>query len=171
MHRGFPYYNRYPPGEKGHYKRQRTQVLKKLEKGVDKRREAWYSNQAVAAVSTAAERKWKKYLTATARCGNIKKLPRLTRKRKTKNFEKSSWQSFASVVNLKSCCWYENGSGVKKLRKKFLTNEMKFSIIAMIRRERRVPCKLNNVTKRKHQTDAWMVRDHQESEPRGSEPG
>ena len=48
---------RYPAGEKGHYKRGRTQVLKKLEKGVDKSREAWYSNQAVAAVSTAAERK------------------------------------------------------------------------------------------------------------------
>ena len=40
----------------------------------------------------------------------------------------------------------------KTFEKKFLTNEMKFSIIAMFRRERRVPCKLNNVTKRKHQT-------------------
>ena len=28
------------------------------------------------------------------------------------------------------------------------------------RRERRVPCKLNNVTKRKHQTDASFVRNH-----------
>ena len=149
----------------------RRKKRKKRKKGVDKCGGAWYSNQAVAAVSTAAERKWKKYLTATTRCGNIKKLPHLTRKRKSKNFQKSSWQSFANVVNLKSCCWYENGSEVKKLWKKFLTNEMKLSIIAMFRRERRVPCKLNNVTKRKHQTGAWMVRNHQESEPRGSEPG
>ena len=35
---------------------------------------------------------------------------------------------------------------------------MKFSIIAMFRRERRVPCKLNNVTKRKHQTET-VLRD------------
>ena len=157
--------------EKWSAEEKRRKKRKKRKKGVDKRGRAWYSNQAVAAVSTAAERKWKKYLTATTRCGNIKKLPRLTRKRKTKNFEKSSWQSLVGVVNLKSCCWCKNGSDVKKLWKKFLTNEMKFSIIAMIRRERRVPCKLNNVTKRKHQTDAWMVRDHQESEPRGSKPG
>ena len=54
---GISILHRYAPGEKGHYKRQRTQVLKNLEKGVDKWREAWYSNQAVAAVSTAAERK------------------------------------------------------------------------------------------------------------------
>ena len=133
---------RYPAGEKGHYKRGRTQVLKKLEKGVDKRGRAWYSNQAVAAVSTAAERKWKKYLTATTRCGNIKKLLLIRKRIGRQNF------------------W-----------KKCLTNEMKLSTIAMFRRERRVPCKLNNVTKRKHQTDAWMVRNHQESEPRGSEPG
>ena len=30
----------------------------------------------------------------------------------------------------------------------------------MFRRERRAPCKLNNVTKRKHQTDASFVRNH-----------
>ena len=30
---------------------------------------------------------------------------------------------------------------------------MKFAKIAMFRRVRRVPCKLNNVTKRKHQTE------------------
>ena len=33
----------------------------------------------------------------------------------------------------------------KNFWKKFLTNEMKSSIIAMFRRERRAPCKLNNV--------------------------
>ena len=30
----------------------------------------------------------------------------------------------------------------------------------MFRRERRVPCKLNNVTKRKHQTEHRTVRNH-----------
>ena len=48
----------------------------------------------------------------------------------------------------------------KKRRKKWLTNERRPDIIAMFRRERRAPCKLNNVTKRKHQTDASFVRNH-----------
>ena len=41
----------------------------------------------------------------------------------------------------------------KTFEKKFLTNRMKASIIAMFRRTGRVPCKLNNVTNEKHQTD------------------
>ena len=39
----------------------------------------------------------------------------------------------------------------KKKKKKWLTNERRPDKIAMFRRERRAPCKLNNVTKRKHQ--------------------
>ena len=36
---------------------EKKKKTKKEEKSVDKKGEAWYSNQAVAAVSTAAERK------------------------------------------------------------------------------------------------------------------
>jgi hypothetical protein len=38
-------------------------------------------------------------------------------------------------------------------RKKLLTKGLRNRIIAMFREKRRVPCKLNNVTKRKHQTE------------------
>ena len=31
----------------------------------------------------------------------------------------------------------------------------------MFRRKRRVPCKLNNVTKRKHQTERFLVSNHE----------
>ena len=41
---------------------------------------------------------------------------------------------------------------LKKRRKKWLTNEGRPVIIAF-RRLRRVPCKLNNVKERKHQTE------------------
>ena len=52
--------------------------------------------------------------------------------------------------------------GSKTSEKKLLTSEMKFAIIAMFRRIRRVPCKLNNVTKRKHQTEAVLMNRNQE---------
>ena len=39
---------------------------------------------------------------------------------------------------------------------------MKFAKIAMFRRVRRVPCKLNNVTKRKHQTETILRNRNQE---------
>ena len=45
----------------------------------------------------------------------------------------------------------QEGGRRKELEKKVLTNGKKSGIIAMFRRERRAPCKLNNVTKRKHQ--------------------
>ena len=64
----------------------------------------------------------KKLLTAKLKCGNLNRLLRI-----------------------------RDGPGVKNFWKKFLTSGMKSSIIAMFRRERRAPCKLNNVTKRKHQ--------------------
>ena len=67
---------RYAPGEKGHYKRQRTQVLKKLEKGVDKWREAWYSNQAVREMRDAADRNFEEIQKAVDKrktvCYNLK---------------------------------------------------------------------------------------------------
>ena len=109
----------------------------------------WYSNKAVSAVSTAAARKRRRqrpYWNAVS-----------------KNFKKSSWQSENGMVNLKSCWWYETDRASKNFWKKYLTNGMKFSIIAMFRRERRVPCKLNNVTKRKHQTVSFRVRNHKKA--------
>ena len=39
---------------------------------------------------------------------------------------------------------------------------MKFGMISKLRRIRRVPCKLNNVTKRKHQTGVILVNHNQE---------
>ena len=59
----------------------------------------------------------------------------------------------------------------KKRRKKWLTNERRPDIIAMFRRERRAPCKLNNVTKRKHQTDASFVRNHRGRTKEAEGPG
>ena len=53
--------------------------------------------------------------------------------------------------NLRNYYRYRADRWSREFLKKFLTNGMKFCIIAMFRRERRAPCKLNNVTKRKHQ--------------------
>ena len=102
---------------------------KNSKKGVDNCGSVWYSNKAVgAAVPRWAQLKsfvkklWKKCLTKSGGCVKLKKLLRYEMDRRSKNF------------------W-----------KKFLTSEMKFGIMTMFRRKRRVPCKLNNVTKRKHQ--------------------
>ena len=96
----------------------------------------WYSNKAVGAEASAAsttekfvKKLWKKYLTSWEVRVKLKKLLRYWADRTSKNF------------------W-----------KKFLTNGMKFGRIAMFRRIRRVPCKLNNVTKRKHQTDSFRKK-------------
>ena len=51
----------------------------------------------------------------------------------------------------------------KNFWKKFLTNEMKSSIIAMFRRERRAPCKLNNV-KKKHEAPEKDLRSFLKSQ-------
>ena len=109
--------------------------LKKLEKGVDNWESIWYSNKAVAEVSSPA--------------GLLKR----------------SWKTSKKAVDKQRRICYpnkvaaeQNGSRVENFWKKFLTNEMKFSIIATFRRERRVPCKLNNLTKRKHQTET-VLRD------------
>ena len=78
---------------------------------------------------------------------------------------KRSWKTSKKAVDKQRRICYPNkvatkqcGSRVKNFRKKCLTNEMKFAIIATFRRKRRVPCKLNNVTKRKHQTET-VLRD------------
>ena len=45
--------------------------MKKSKKGVDKWGKVWYSNKAVAAVSTAAKRNEKKFLTDATWCGKL----------------------------------------------------------------------------------------------------
>ena len=112
---------------------------KNLEKGVDNWESIWYSNKAVAEVSSPAE------------------------------LLKRSWKTSKKAVDKQRRICYpnkvaaeQNGSRVENFWKKFLTNEMKFAIIAMFRRIRRVPCKLNNVTKRKHQTEAILMNRNQE---------
>ena len=137
---------------------------KKIEKGVDKWRKVWYSNQAVREMRGAADR-------------NLKKFKKTVDKRKTVCYnlkvaadkrQPSEWKKLKKLLDKRSRVWYnkkvaEYSDGpekVKKLWKKFLTNGMKSCIIAMFRRKRRVPCKLNNVTKRKHQTERFPVRNH-----------
>ena len=112
---------------------------KNLEKGVDNWESIWYSNKAVAEVRSLAE------------------------------LLKRSWKTSKKAVDKQRRICYpnkvaaeQNGSRVENFWKKFLTNEMKFAIIAMFRRMRRVPCKLNNVTKRKHQTEAILRNRNQE---------
>ena len=51
---------------------------------------------------------------------------------------------------------------MKKISKKCLTNRDERARIANVPPMRRVPCKLNNVTKRKHQTELLAVRNHSE---------
>ena len=51
---------------------------------------------------------------------------------------------------------------MKKISKKCLTNRDERARIANVPPMRRVPCKLNNVTKRKHQTELLVVRNHDE---------
>ena len=49
---------------------------------------------------------------------------------------------------------------MKKISKKCLTNRDERARIANVPPMRRVPCKLNNVTKRKHQTELPVVGNH-----------
>ena len=56
--------------------------------------------------------------------------------------------------------------GSKEIQKNFkkgLTSRDERARIANVPPMRRVPCKLNNVTKRKHQTEAFVVRNHKRS--------
>ena len=54
----------------------------------------------------------------------------------------------------------ERSTGNQEIPKKVLTSHELCGTVFLTRRERRAPCKLNNVTKRKHQTDASFVRNH-----------
>ena len=113
-----------------------------------------------AARPTETLKKFKKLLTSARQCVTIQKLSLISGNRANEKSWKTSWQTLESVIQLKSC-WVQRRTGkVKKLWKKLLTNGMKPCIIAMFRRKRRVPCKLNNVTKRKHQTERFPVRNH-----------
>ena len=57
----------------------------------------------------------------------------------------------------------EGANEIQKNFKKCLTNRDERARIANVPPMRRVPCKLNNVTKRKHQTELLVVRNHEES--------
>ena len=59
----------------------------------------------------------------------------------------------------------------RNFEKKFLTGARRSAIIATFRRKRCVPCKLNNVTKRKHQTGGFVVRNHNEPTKKLCGPG
>ena len=107
--------------------------FEEIQKAVDKRKTVCYNLKVVADKRQPSERKkLKNFLTNARERDTIKKLLSTAADRKN----------------------------VKNFRKKFLTNGMKSCIIAMFRRKRRVPCKLNNVTKRKHQTERFPVRNH-----------
>ena len=107
--------------------------FEEIQKAVDKRKTVCYDLKVVADKRQPSERKkLKNFLTNARERDTIKKLLSTAADRKN----------------------------VKNFRKKFLTNGMKSCIIAMFRRKRRVPCKLNNVTKRKHQTERFPVRNH-----------
>ena len=106
---------------------------KNLGKGVDICRSIWYSNKAVAEVKAAA---------------GCRKEVEKPRKKQLTNSE--------GYVILPKLLLSKTDREFKNFWKKFLTNEMKFAIIAMFRRIRRVPCKLNNVTKWKHQTETSL---------------
>jgi len=105
-------------------------------KDVDFWRTIWYSKQAV-------------------RAGNR---PRDTEDQEA---EKKCWQAAQDMISCKSCWWERKAEeNFEKTWKKYLTSDEAFAILAMFRRERCVPCKLNNVTKRKHQTVSSDVRNH-----------
>ena len=138
---------------------------RKSKLGVDKWRSIWYSNKAVGAVSaeeSSEDRERKKGLTKTAKCGNLIKLLLQARRSQLKLLRRKHLTKSLECGKLKKLLLSETDREFKNFWKKFLTNEMKFAIIAMFRRIRRVPCKLNNVTKRKHQTEAVLMNRNQE---------
>ena len=103
----------------------------------------------------------KKGLTKTAKCGNLIKLLLQARRSQLKLLRRKHLTKSLKCGKLKKLLLSETDREFKNFWKKFLTNEMKFAIIAMFRRIRRVPCKLNNVTKRKHQTEAVLMNRSQ----------
>ena len=103
----------------------------------------------------------KRGLTKTAKCGNLIKLLLQARRSQLKLLRRKRLTKSLECGKLKKLLLSETDREFKNFWKKFLTNEMKSAIIAMFRRIRRVPCKLNNVTKRKHQTEAVLMNRNQ----------
>ena len=135
-----------------------------MQSAKESRERVWHSNQAVREMRGAADRslkKFKKLLTSARQCVTIQKLSLISGNRANEKKLKNFLTNARECDTIKSC-WVQRrtGKNVKNFRKKFLTNGMKSCIIAMFRRKRRVPCKLNNVTKRKHQTERFPVRNH-----------
>ena len=92
-------------------------------------------------------------------------------KRWKKGVDKSGAVWYSNKAVWQRCSGCEPQKDLWKKIKKWLTNEEAAVIIAMFRRKRRAPCKLNNVTKRKHQTDASFVRDHGRRSKEAEGPG
>ena len=65
----------------------------------------------------------------------------------------------------------ERDTGNQEISKKVLTSHEFCDIVFLTCRVRRAPCKLNNVTKRKHQTDAFFVRNHRGRTKEADGPG
>ena len=101
------------------------------------------------------------HLTAATRCGNLNRLPQITGKRKFRTSRKKFLTKLPECGKQQKVAADTKRIGRQNFWKKFLTNEMKWCTIAMFRRKRRVPCKLNNVTKRKHQTEHFLVSNHE----------
>ena len=62
----------------------------------------------------------KNHLTAATRCGNLSRLPQMTRKRKFRTPRKKFLTKLYECGKLKKLLLIQNGSGVKKLLKKVL---------------------------------------------------
>ena len=109
-----------------------------LKKGVDKWARRWYIMQAVwhgrRARANDFEKSWKKGLTSEGRPDTIYRLSRADPRREPRTKKK-----------------------FEKTWKKFLTNAERCGKIATVPPMRRAPCKLNNVTNEKHQTETFLV--------------
>ncbi|MHA5220654.1 hypothetical protein [Dysosmobacter sp. Phy] len=80
-------------------------------------------------------------------------------------------KAFGILTKLSGTSDTERNTGKQKIPKKVLTSHELCGTVFLTRRERRAPCKLNNVTKRKHQTDASFVRDHGRRTKEAEGPG
>ena len=119
-------------------RRKRKEFEKNCEIVVDISFDRWYIMQAVwhgrRARANDFEKSWKKGLTSEGRPDTIYRLSRADPRREPRTKKK-----------------------FEKTWKKFLTNAERCGKIATVPPMRRAPCKLNNVTNEKHQTETFLV--------------
>ena len=109
---------------------------------------------------------WKWVLTFRRRFGILTKSSRETRKTNWLR-QKSWWNLLTNRITCDNMKKLLNGAGKgRNLRKEPEKSSWQGSDDVLksvtFRRERHVPCKLNNVTKRKHQTET-VLRNHNQS--------